>query len=388
MRTAALYNKVYNRKKAALLPGEVALIQVEICTVDDGRKYLSTDIYVEKHQFDKKSQTIINHPLARELNRKITDMILPIQERELEIISLGRAMNRQDIESVLNRPRRSDSFIEFMQKELDSTKYTSSAEYLHKRVIKNLKELGIVKFTDLTYSNIVKYDRYIKGFLRAQTSVYKQHATIKTYIIRAQKMGLMKYGTSPYLEFDVSKGKSRIRTRLDDTEIEQMENVQLSNPDEILCRDMYMFSVYTGMAYKDVLNFNHGMVRHNADGVWIEGLRKKNGELYTVFLIDQALEIIQRYPTWSPHATYTQNRMLKVVAARAGVNKVITCHTGRHSAASWMLRKGVPVTVLQQILGHENISSTMIYARLERRTIREEMSKLQSTGLRLASGAH
>ncbi len=63
--------------------------------------------------------------------------------------------------------------------------------------------------------------------------------------------------------------------------------------------------------------------------------------------------------------------VVKTVARRAGVTKAIHPHSCRHGMAPFLRNRGVPLDVVQLLLGHENPKTTQLYARLSLGTARE-----------------
>ena len=69
--------------------------------------------------------------------------------------------------------------------------------------------------------------------------------------------------------------------------------------------------------------------------------------------------------------------LLKEIADLCGINKNITFHTRRHTfATTTTLAKGVPIETVSKMLGHTNIETTQIYARITNEKIRKDMEVL------------
>ena len=68
---------------------------------------------------------------------------------------------------------------------------------------------------------------------------------------------------------------------------------------------------------------------------------------------------------------------LRVAVRKSGVTKRVTCHTFRHSFASHLLRANYDIRTIQEMLGHSNVTTTMIYTHtVKSRTLKERRSPL------------
>lgn len=72
------------------------------------------------------------------------------------------------------------------------------------------------------------------------------------------------------------------------------------------------------------------------------------------------------------------NLCLKKIAKLCGIKKVLTTHMGRHTFATTVtLANGVPIESVSSMLGHSEIRTTQIYAKVVDSKVSEDMQKLR-----------
>jgi len=75
------------------------------------------------------------------------------------------------------------------------------------------------------------------------------------------------------------------------------------------------------------------------------------------------------------HETVVQRAVTRA-AKEAGVDKRVTCHTFRHSFATHLLERGQDIRTVQELLGHRDVATTMIYTHVLRNGARGVRSPL------------
>ncbi len=175
---------------------------------------------------------------------------------------------------------------------------------------------------------------------------------------------------------------------LTEEEIKRLKAVTLL-PHLDIARDIFMFSVYTGMAYVDILMLTNENVKLGIDGSrWLNYHRQKTSQRVAVPLLEPAEELIARYATYHSEkvnrpifpvpCNQAINRYLKTIAKAAGIRKNITFHMGRHTFATTItLSQGVPIETVSKMLGHASLTITQLYAKIVDKKVMDDMAQLK-----------
>lgn len=143
-------------------------------------------------------------------------------------------------------------------------------------------------------------------------------------------------------------------------------------------RSTTAYLVFTGLAYSDLIKNDFSKLREASGRKVLTGQRVKTGENYYVVLVPEAVEILERYGYNMPKMSLQQyNMRLKAVSDISGINKKMTSHVGRHTAACLMLNHGVPMEVVKEVLGHTDIKTTQIYAHLVNVTVNKHLARYE-----------
>ncbi len=127
----------------------------------------------------------------------------------------------------------------------------------------------------------------------------------------------------------------------------------------------------TGLRVSELVQIRAADFDPDSGGLHVRGKGRRERR---VFVVDASLgELITNLvrsgdgdrlfaPPGEAWNTQTVRRQLRVFAAQAGIRSHVTPHMLRHTCATLLLEEGVDLRFLQRLLGHENISTTAIYA--------------------------
>ena len=242
------------------------------------------------------------------------------------------------------------------------------------------KDIGLMEFTPAIIQDFELYLTTVASC--AYNTAVKKMKTLKTVTIYALKRGYLLQDPFRDHHFHLTPVD---RGFLTDEEILKIANKELTIPRLALVRDLFLFSCFTGLAYIDVANLRREHLVTMNGKTWIMTRRKKTNVESNILLLDIPKAIIEKYsPSTTPKdgklfpilSNQKMNAYLKEIADVCGVQKRLTFHLARHTFATMSLSKGVPMESVSKMLGHTNIKTTQIYARITSKKIEHDMEQL------------
>jgi site-specific recombinase XerD len=240
--------------------------------------------------------------------------------------------------------------------------------------------LSDINIKDINYSFISDFEVFIKAeYGCSHNTVMKNMQQFRTIIIIAKKNGWLYADPFDNYKFGFKKTE---RNYLEGEELERLAKKEFSVKRLEQVRDIFLFSCYSGLAYIDVKSLTMDNIQQSFDkNLWIIGKRVKTDTTYRVPLLDIPKMLIDKYKDKSPNGfifpVLSNNKMnayLKEIADICGISKLLTFHVARHSFATLTLTKGVSIESVSKMLGHTNIRTTQIYARITDPKISSEMA--------------
>lgn len=150
----------------------------------------------------------------------------------------------------------------------------------------------------------------------------------------------------------------------------------------------------TGIRISELVEIKNGDLSEDFSSVLIKG---KGGKQRVVPLFGKVKEVLKKYlfekrhfntkgsflfPSNSKFGHITRHRffqLLKKLSLECGINvSKVSPHTIRHSFASHLLERGVDLRIIQESLGHKDISTTQIYTHIQSKKIRKILEEKHS----------
>lgn len=152
---------------------------------------------------------------------------------------------------------------------------------------------------------------------------------------------------------------------------EELQKLVQTDCDLPIIKTACLFSALTGLRWSDLSALRWKDIQHTeGKGYFLHITQKKTQDVIMHPINDKAVQILGTPLDPNEHIFYglkyndSNNDRLKRWVLKAGIEKKITLHNFRHTYATLILNKGADIFTVSKLLGHKNIRTTMIYAKI------------------------
>ena len=204
-----------------------------------------------------------------------------------------------------------------------------------------------------------KYGVLKSGGRLSNNSVVSYYGTLRTAINRAYKEGIIT--VNPTKEFDFASKVRQEPSRREYLTIDELKMLINTECRHEIVKRAFLFSCLCGLRVSDIRKLRWCDLQRNGGRVRIEITMQKTKEPLYLPISDEANDSDFIFPLTHEG---TVNDTLQHWAKVAGITKHISFHAARHTHATMMLTLGADLYTVSKLLGHKNIATTQIYAKI------------------------
>lgn len=260
---------------------------------------------------------------------------------------------------------------------------------------------------DITLNFLEKYENYLRdkpkganGKNTKPNSINTIHSNLKfirQIVNEAIRRDLLNHSDNPFLKKQLKTEKTE-REYLNEDQIKELEEIELTTGSLALTRDMFVFSCYTGgIRISDLLLLRVS----DFDSTHLKYKVRKTRDQMHIKLPDKSMSIFKKYSKGKDKESYLfnyipehidesnpelldksvakstvqYNNNLKKIATKLNWKVNISSHVARHTFATRALGMGMEVYTVSKILGHNSVKQTEVYLRIVNQTLDNAMDK-------------
>ena len=271
------------------------------------------------------------------------------------------------------------TFLESQQKKVDA-KLSTQRNYRKYEIVRDLffKHSGIKADSvalSLRQKHIIDFNTRLME-LYDSTTVAGMMQKLKSVFLNALKNKMIQ--ENPFMGFKICRKEKEVEFLTQD-EVARIRNAQMPSERLERIRDLFLFQCYTALSYCDMAALKPSDFKRNEYGnIYIDNERLKTGVRFVAILFEDAITIAKKYDYMLPTISNQRyNTNLKILADICGITKPLHTHIGRHTAACYLLNKGLSLEIVARIMGHSSTKITRHYAKLLDKTVFEAVQQIE-----------
>ncbi|WP_178042082.1 site-specific tyrosine recombinase XerD [Frisingicoccus sp.] len=255
---------------------------------------------------------------------------------------------------------------------------------------KFMETQGVTDVQRVNPTNLNSYMLHMEKEKFATSTISRNVATLKAFFGYLYRAGYI--GTDPTIQLKAPKIEKKMPEILTPKEVDLLlSQPSMKTNKGIRDRAMLELLYATGIRVSELISLKLSDVNLGASYIHCQDLNRERiipfgsmaknilkvyvREARPAMVDNEAEEVLFTNCNGTPMSRQGFWKLLKKYAKNAGIQTDITPHTLRHSFAAHLVANGADLRSVQEMLGHSDISTTQIYARMNNRRIKEVYSK-------------
>lgn len=262
---------------------------------------------------------------------------------------------------------------------IKSENYTRSVDLSFRQFINYVGDIY------LSQVNTKCIDQFITNtFARTKRGAHLYYRTLKATFSKAVSWNYIEANPFQKVKFPRLQKNYPLFITLEEFDI------ILANTKEEYLKDFFRIAFYTGMRIGEIVNLKWSWVNLDEKVIYVrcsESFQTKSKKERIIPIKDTLISVILNRNNLNNSNEYLftnekgsklreefVSKKFKSYVRLCGMSDLIHFHSLRHSFASRLVQKGVPLEVIQELLGHEDLKTTQIYSHLQQQNLREAIN--------------
>ncbi|MBY0436306.1 MAG: site-specific integrase [Cyclobacteriaceae bacterium] len=319
--------------------------------------------------------------LKRDKQLNESEVITDLEKRLIE------RDKKEQVREQKEKQRTERNFVEYFKTLADKRKASNHDNWVSAYNYLNTFTKGTLKFADLNELFCIDFKEFLLSTKsnRSEKTTLSQNSAVsyfnklKAALKQAYKDGLLTYDLNAKVE-PIQQAETQ-RNFLTIEELNSLVRTDCANP---LLKRAALFSALTGLRFSDIEKLVWGEVEYiEGNGYFIKFKQQKTKGIEMMPISEQAYSLLgeRKEPVDKvfdglTYSAYGNKHLAKWIGL-AGITKEITFHSFRHTFATMQLSKGTDIYTVSKMLGHRELKTTQVYAKIIDQTKREAADKIK-----------
>jgi integrase len=327
------------------------------------------------------------NPIDKQHNKENLQLAEQIRQKKENHLNKPEIYTGYELEQKRIKELGEQNFVSYFKTLADKRKASNHDNWVSAYNYLETFTKGNLKFADLNEKFCNEFKEYLlttksnksNKVTLAQNSAVSYFNKLKATLKQAYKDGYLTTDLNAKIE-PIKQAETR-RNFLTIEELNSLVKTECNNP---LLKRAALFSALTGLRFSDIKNLVWGEIHPSVEnGYSIQFTQQKTKGVEVLPISEQAYSLLgeRKEPTDKvfkglTYSAYENKHLYQWIGA-AGITKNITFHCFRHTFATLQLSKGTDIYTVSKMLGHRELKTTQIYAKIIDQTKREAADKIQ-----------